>query len=638
MVQYTLDSDDFKGKVRMHQKEAHLSNVFTGKISKHELNLKDEERRYRNIGYIKLVLVIMLGIALYYGIINQFEVPFGVVSIVIFLILVLFWIYHIKIKEKIVFIKGMITLNRTQIHRIEGRWTDFEDSGLEFVDTGHNYGCDLDIVGRNSLFQFLNTTQTWHGRQAFSRDLLEANYTINQLYHRQKAVEELSGKIDFSNKIQYYLGKIGLDPSTPAFINSLKDNTPFLKNKIVKIFLKALPLITLFSITVNFIFPNAVFLYLAALFGGVQIIAWIIGFLKTPGYLNIMASLPYKLRAYTDIINHLMVEEFSSEELVGISNELKVAEDSIKDLGKIASRISIRHNLLIYFVLNLSLLWDYQSAFALEKWKEKYSNTSENWFLAIGKFESLLSFSHLPNVCEGTSLPTFEEKDRIILGKELGHPLLLNDTRVCNDFNFQDNVYIISGSNMSGKTTFLRTVGINLVLARAGGFVCAKKMECYPLDVITSMRIGDDLSEGVSTFYAELRRIKKIIDSVKNQSNMLFLIDEIFRGTNSKDRMLGAKTVIKKLYEVQGVGLISTHDLELCELENDDGVKLQEQSQLVDRKSQDHNTVSIKNAHFSEYYEDGEIHFDYKLKTGISDTSNARFLMEMVGIQIDEKP
>jgi len=413
-------------------------------------------------------------------------------------------------------------------------------------------------------------------------------------------------------------------------------------------------------------------------------ILWAASMVKLNHYLQVLSSLPYKLGAYDDVIQLILSKElsdFSSEKLVSIQKQLQNAAGEIKALGKIANRVHIKPNPILYFLANIFLLWDYQCAFSLQKWKEKNADDSEDWFLAIGELESLLSLAQLPNICVGTCLPTFTEEGRVMRASQLGHPLLPNESRVCNDFDFKDNIVIISGSNMSGKTTFLRTVGVNMILARAGGFVCAHEMECSLLDVITSMRITDDLNEGVSTFYAELKQVKRVIDSGQNNTNMLFLIDEIFRGTNSVDRLLGAKTVINKLSASNSVGLISTHDLELCQLEN---VKREETLETLDSSDSEtltedrgktvsinktcisegfnpttdvwlqssrgfgalnpppvevgvleHVSHRIKNAHFSEYYEDNKIYFDYQLKEGMSTTSNARYLMEMVGIHAD---
>ncbi len=224
-----------------------------------------------------------------------------------------------------------------------------------------------------------------------------------------------------------------------------------------------------------------------------------------------------------------------------------------------------------------------------------------------------MSLAVLIHIDENVTLPTINPRGAKIEAQELGHPLINRDVRVNNDLSMKENIFIITGSNMSGKTTFLRTIGINLVLAYVGAPVFSKKMECSLLDIYTSMRITDDLKNGISTFYGELIRIKEIIEGGKNNKNMIFLIDEIFRGTNSKDRITGAEAVIKNLSKAGVIGALTTHDLELCSLSEHSG---------------------IKNYHFSEYYKENKIYFDYKLKVGRSNTTNAKYLMRIVGIEI----
>ena len=200
---------------------------------------------------------------------------------------------------------------------------------------------------------------------------------------------------------------------------------------------------------------------------------------------------------------------------------------------------------------------------------------------------------------------------------EMGHPLIVEKKRVSNNFDMEDRICIITGSNMSGKSTHLRTVGLNLVLAYAGAAVCAGKFECSIMDIHTSMRLGDDLNSGISTFYAELLRIKSIIAASREQKPMIFLIDEVFRGTNSRDRYTGAKNVLLNLNKGWIIGLISTHDFDLCQLEKNESGR-------------------IMNYHFTEEYLQNEIRFDYKIRRGRCNTTNARYLMKMAGIEFLE--
>ncbi|MCL1918521.1 MAG: DNA mismatch repair protein MutS [Peptococcaceae bacterium] len=588
-----------------------MQNKFLVLIKKHESYLKRMDRIFNNIGRVKVLLVLFVGFIGYLLFSKQFPLEIILLFSLTLIVLVGLWIYHAKLGNKMDYSKGMIAICQQHIDRITGKWAAFRDIGSEFVDDDHAYACDLDVVGKKSLFQFLNTTQTWHGRQAFAKDLLRPAYKRSELQKRQEAIAELSTDIEFSGKMQYYLSKTGME-SSAKLNETLHNKTEFIKSKVFKILLTYVPMLTLLFIIVGLALQLTTLYFLGAFMAGMQAIVWGLGAAKIQNYLGIMTQLPHKLDAYAEAIDILTSKNFSCEPLKQIQKKLNEAAQAIKDLNKIANRISIKHNFLIYFIVNIFLLWDYGCVFAFQGWKRKYADRTEEWFSAIGEFESLLCLSHLPNVCDTTCLPTLNEKGCSMEAQALGHPLLLNESRVNNEFNFNDTILIISGSNMSGKTTFLRTVGVNIVLARSGGFVCAEKMCVSLFDIVTSMRITDDLNEGISTFYAELKRIKKIIDFAKEHAGMMFLIDEIFKGTNSVDRLTGAKTVIEKLNDLGAVGLVSTHDLELCEL-----------TSYYKR---------MKNYSFSEHYEEDRICFPYKIKQGKSNTTNAKYLMNMVGI------
>ncbi|MDR2736123.1 MAG: DNA mismatch repair protein MutS [Gracilibacteraceae bacterium] len=589
-----------------------MQKKFLALINKYEGYLEKDEQLYNIIGYVKVTLVLCTGLLGYFLVSRKFPLGLIVLFALALILLVGFWIYHAKIKERTDYSKGIIAICQRNMDRITGEWSAFQDIGSEFVDTDHAYGCDLDIAGKKSLFQFLNTTHTWHGRQAFARDLLHPSFQRDELLRRQEAVAELSRDIEFAGKSQFALSKTETGASTKKLTETLKDETTFIMNKAVKLILTCLPVLTLLLIVIGFVLQQKNMYIVGALMVAVQGLLWVVGVPRTLAYFGVMADLPPKLEAYTEVIRVLTGKTVTCHELKQIQDKTKAVTQAIGELSKIAYGISVKNNAILYFLVNTFLLWDYQCGFRLQEWKHKYAGLVEQWFCTVGEFESLLCLSHLPNICENTCLPTIHERGNAIEAKALGHPLLLNEKRVNNDFSFNDTIFIISGSNMSGKTTFLRTVGVNIVLARAGGFVCAAKMGLPILDIVTSMRIADDLNEGVSTFYAELKRIKTIIDCAQNQPGMIFLIDEIFKGTNSIDRLTGAKTVIEKLDNLGAVGLISTHDLELCELAG-----------RHDR---------IKNYSFSERYEADKICFDYTLKPGKSNTTNAKYLMKMVGI------
>ena len=593
--------------------------AFTHQIVHHEAILKKYEPISNVVGYLKLLLVALLGILVYFAVINGFgtapKAPPFAMGLVVLVALVALWIYHHQIREKVRYSTAMIAINQRHLDRISGEWVNFSDIGVTFINHEHPYGSDLDIVGEKSLFQFLNTTHTWHGRKAFVDSLLSPKFSEDEIIKRQASIAELGTDIAFSNHMEHIFSKIGIDARPLQLINGLKDRQLFLKSKWIKCLLLYLPFVMLVVGAMMVLLRPDELYTIIAFVALLQLMVWGIGMKKAKRYLRSVSYLTYQLDAYSEVVETFKNREFQSEQLKQIQQSLGGSELSaagaIKALGKIANRMSVQNNGLIWLILNVALLWDYDCAIRLEDWKLKYAHLAEGWFLALGEFESLLCFANLPHVCDHTCLPSMTD-EKAIEAKELGHPLISNEKRVNNDVACEDNIFIISGSNMSGKTTFMRTVGINLVLARAGSFVCASQMRFSPLEIMTSMRIADNLSEGISTFYAELKRIKGIISLAEKESRMIFLIDEIFRGTNSVDRLSGAKAVLSKLDEMGAIGLITTHDLELCDIASE--------------------YPRIKNYSFSEDYYDNQIHFDYKLKSGKSTTTNAKYLMEMMGI------
>lgn len=600
----------------------HMQEKFQKIITEYESQLLQDSRAFNQLGFTKLVAALLVLVCVVFLFSSSFAIWAILMAAVFFAGSVVLWVRHYRLDNKIQYAKNIVSICNRHISRISGEWANFEDTGKEFVNPTHYYASDLDIVGDKSFFQFLNTTHTWHGRQKFAGDLLHPCYTTTEIKERQTAIAELSQDINFSNDIECYLSQIGANKLDEKLAAELTDNTPiklWLANdpsskwaKFVRLIICFKPVLTVILLATGVLFQVGPLLIAGIIFTIDQAFICYAEKNNLRKYLGIMDRLPYKLSKYVKVIDVLTAKQFSSNKLNQIKTQLEVASEAVRELESISNKLSFRANPLIYIALNVLLLWDLHCAFLLERWKMKYSSVAMQWFTTIGEFESLLAFSHLPNVCENVCLPEIVEGRKTIKAKCLGHPLLLNRNRVSNDIEFDNNILIISGSNMSGKTTFMRTVGVNLLLAKTGSFVCANQMTCSKFEIITSMRIADDLNQGISTFYAELKRIKLILDKAAENDSTIFLIDEIFKGTNSVDRLAGADAVISKLAGLNSAGMVSTHDLELCKL-----------AEL---------TTRIVNYSFCENYEDGAIHFDYKLRKGQSVTTNAKFLMEMVGI------
>jgi DNA mismatch repair ATPase MutS len=299
------------------------------------------------------------------------------------------------------------------------------------------------------------------------------------------------------------------------------------------------------------------------------------------------------------------------------SDENKTASAEIKNLENILNRFEVRLNILAFIILNTFFLWDLWQIIALNTWRKTNKNFVANWFNAIAELEVTGSFSVLNFNNAGWCFPEIADEHFTLSGKQIGHPLIPKKQRVNNDFSINGTARIdlITGSNMAGKSTFLRSLGVNMILAYAGSAVCAESFIVSVVQLMSSMRIEDNLAENTSTFYAELKKLKSIIDAVNQQEKTFILLDEILRGTNSLDRHTGSKALIQQLIRQHAIGIIATHDIELSKLENDF-------------------SAAIKNYHFDVQVNGEELYFDYKLKHGICRSMNASVLMKQIGIEM----
>lgn len=515
---------------------------------------------------------------------------------------------------------NLIEINKMCLGRLDGSWVDFSADGGEFADKKHPYTSDLDIYGKSSLYQLINCSNTFHG-QNYLRQLLEnPDKDPARIAERQKAVADLASRLDFCQNLQSSgMDAPELHKEPVELLSYFEDKSKPLGAKWISYIFTILPMLTLLSIIICLI-DRTVSVYIPI---SLLIVQAIINLLGYKAFLSVNSVYTYrrKIYSYEKLLGIIENVNFQDQYLNGIKESFmfkgKSAIKQIRTLENIVNAIEAAKNFPLNLILNILLFWNIHCVMALENWKEQSGGLIRGWLENIGKVEALASLAMLSHANPHWTYPGFDEGKTGIQAAELGHPLIPADKRVCNDFEMVDRICIITGSNMSGKSTLLRTVGINLVLAYAGAPVCAAKFRCSILDIFTSMRLGDDLSSGVSTFYAELLRIRTIIESSKSQKPMIFLIDEVFRGTNSRDRYTGAKNILLNINKKWIIGLISTHDFDLCELEKNDSGR-------------------IVNYHFTEKYRNNEIIFDYRLRPGRCSTTNAKYLMRMVGIELLE--
>jgi len=596
--------------------------IFMSRIKSFETEEIKCRKNYNIIGSLRLLAFIVTLVYIYLLIKNVSIYSFigTIVSLIIFVFLIK---SHSNISSKLNKIKNLISINKKYVDRIDGNWAKFQDLGENALDLNHPYASDLDIFGKSSLFQLINTTNTFLGRKKLINLLNKTeNRDSANIIKRQNAVKELSDKIEFCQELESENNSNKKNMKEPSSLLNYAENTDSLfKNSYIKPLVNFMPIFSILFCTVTFIFNIKPFYYVIAVIFIIHAIMNFISYTNISSTLDSVEGFNDDLHSYANALKLIENENFNDKYLNKLKDNLffkdKSSSKIMGELTTIINNINLKHNFLIYFVLNLLVFWDFRCLFALENWKVKYGKLISKYLDTLADFEAISSLSVLTHLDTEYSFPTFTRENLVVKTEDLGHPLINSESRVNNSVSMKDNIFIVTGSNMSGKTTFLRTIGINLVLAYAGAPICGKSMECSLMDIFTSMRINDNLMEGSSTFYVELMRIKKIIDNLPKKKSMIFLIDEIFRGTNSKDRIIGARSVLKSLDKPWVCGLISTHDFELCDLEYN-------------------NETKIKNYHFSESYSENKIHFDYKLREGRCNSTNAKYLMKMVGIDIHE--
>lgn len=549
------------------------------------------------------------------------------ISLFSFLFFFLVFIYLIKSHEeainnyKINFLLEKV--NEDSINRIDGKWTDFQDDGEKFKDKKHPYSEDLDIFGKGSLFQYINVCKTYIGVDKLRRALSEPLKNVDIIHKIQDSVSEIALKVDFRQRLQaegMFSEEVLHDPKHLLEWSCERDT--FFQNSLTVVLVRVLPFCTVASVLVFFLSYSIPY-YVPLLLLLTQIFFLALRFRRVNVSLSVADKYKDNIIIYDRMLKLCTEEDFKSEGLNLLKNKLynKRGQDAgcqIRSLGSIAhNMISMRRHQL-YLVFNVLTLWDYQCQIALERWKETSGAGIREWLDVIGEFEKLSSLAIIRYDNQHWCMPVvLNTGDGILTSESMGHPLLHESIRISNDLNLgaHSKILLITGSNMSGKSTLLRTAGINLVLAYCGSPVCAKEFQCSIMDIYTSMRVSDNLEENISSFYSELLRIKMLTQACKAGKRVFFLLDELFKGTNSLDRHTGAKILIKNLVSYDSTGMVSTHDLELGELENEYG--------------------GIRNYHFQEYYKDSRIYFDYKLSPGVSTTRNAIYLMKMAGIDME---
>lgn len=543
-----------------------------------------------------------------------------IVSAIAFVILLL---VHEKIKSKKEYIYAKWKVLEKRKNRLNDLWHEFEDRGNDFITKESNVEKDLDIFGDNSLYQYLCAANTFEGRRILASYLQNDKFDEETIYKRQKAVKELIEKEELSLEIETLSMKIAFNnkKDVKEWYDVFLEYLHIKKRLINPIISIGAIMLTCFMIVLIALQINGYsVLNIIEILGGFQLIsAYCIGH-KYKKITNDVYNFCLNIDGYSDLITCISNADFQSDYMKSLCNKLRGKNKTvlgIKKLNNINAAFSFQTNPYIHIFLQLFLLYDIHCISSLEHWKRKYGENMKDLFVIIGEVEALLSLSVLAENQTISFPEIMDNSDIIFEATQITHPLISIKDVIPNSFSSTKGINIITGSNMSGKTTFLRTVGINAILAYAGAPVCAKRLRISYMKIFTSMRVQDDVSKGISSFYAEVLRIKEVVENLENKKPMLVLIDEIFKGTNSTDRIVGAKEIIKTLNKDFVITLVSTHDFELCS--------------LVENRE-----ITGFNYHFEEYYRNDTIYFDYKIKDGKCKTKNAVHILKMAGLLINE--
>ncbi|WP_276367474.1 hypothetical protein [Chryseolinea sp. H1M3-3] len=574
-----------------------------------EGTLLEVKKQINVISNFRIFVALVFIASLYFGF------SYHLILIASFFLLILF-IYlvvkHSNLFDQKVHAQNLVKINHLERQSLSGDNAGFLN-GSEFIDPRHPYSHDLDIFGDGSLFQAVNRCNTIHGKKLMAQRLGYALDSKQEILDHQEAVREVSLKTDFRQHFQAAGIEIGEQPGDHEQLLEWLKQPPFLyTSAFYKFLLVVLPILTVAAVGLAFVItqasPFAIVLVL---------IQWvIIGFhiKKINAFHEYVSKKKYTLEKYASILHYFGREEFSSGILKTFSKQANDADIKIKSLASLVSYLNARLNFLASVFVNSLLLYDLQCIYRLEKWKYENSNSLKIWLNVIRETEVICSLGTFAFNHPTFVYPTIDSELKI-KAVGLGHPLLSTNECVTNDLYLGkgQSILIITGANMAGKSTFLRTAGINLVLALAGAPVFSSEFSCPIINLRTGMRTADSLKDHQSYFYAELDRLKTIMDELRNDKPLFVLLDEILKGTNSTDKQSGSIALVKQLLPHPCLAMIATHDVVLGDLEN------QFPSQ-------------IKNYYFEANIENDQLSFDYKLKLGIAQKMNATFLMKKMGI------
>ena len=585
-----------------------LVHFYTEEKQRLETELKETKNKLANLSILRLIVFVLTSAGIYF-LFDTLRIVgvIGAVGVIVFGILL---IKYLDAKESKILLITKIKINETEIRVLEGNFS-FLKTGEEFIDPTHVYSNDIDLFGRGSFFQYINRTSTKQGAKELAKTITENH--ILSIDKKQEVLKELSQKVAWRQHFSALASLVTTRYSTKEILDFIQNYSAVFSTIISKLpTVFSLISIVLIALVSFAIIPFSILILWV--FIGLGITA--LFFKKTQEIYVQADKAKATFKQYYLLLQEIENRKFSSAKLQEkqqiIQSEKLQASVIFKQFSKILDAFDQRNNLLIAFVGNAFFLWDLRNAVKVEIWITNYKHTVKKWFEVIAFFDAQNSLANFQYNHPEYTFPKVQKQDAIIKAVGLGHPLLNSEKRIDNDLKIYDQeFFIVTGANMAGKSTFLRTVSLSIVMANVGLPVCAKSYIYSPVKLITSMRTSDSLADDESYFYSELKRLKFIVDTI-DKDDYFIILDEILKGTNSKDKAIGSKKFIEKLVSSKSTGIIATHDVSLCELATD--------------------FSEIKNYYFDAEISNDELYFDYLFKKGVCKNMNASFLLKKMEI------
>ena len=570
-------------------------------------------KKYNRISLLRLMTLFLVLVTSYYYIQTQSWI-YIVLTLLLLTIFIVLMRFHSKLVVQKELKEALLAINFEEASYLEKSEMSFKN-GIEFNDVAHPYAYDLDIYGEHSLFQNLNRTNTYIGKITLANQLLN-QLAEDEILRNQQAVKELSQKLDWRQDFMA-LAKISNDRK--ALYETLINWSSFTSatvSKTANALSYITPILLASTLLSYWITSKPLFLSVFSFLFALNLAILGIFYKRITIEIANANMVDKIINQYSLLIAQIETESFEAKKLQDLQSKLKYNNETasfhLKHLSVLFSRMDSIGNLITTIGFNGTFLFHVHNLRALMQWKKNHADHLKQWLEVIGTFEMLNSLANFSYNNPQFAFPILNANYEISFSN-LSHPFLNKNIRIGNEVSFHPQAFmILTGSNMSGKSTFLRSLGVNMVLAGIGAPVCANKANVHPLSILVSMRLSDSLSDSESYFYAEIKRLKFIMDQLEAKPAFV-LLDEILRGTNSDDKRIGTIEVVKKMIARKAIGAIATHDLEVCLTTND-------------------YPNQLTNKCFEVEIIDSDLHFDYKLRNGICKNKSATFLMKKMEI------